>query len=135
VNTVNVGLEGNRDGRELGKSDVAALLTGLLEQTGLMEYRVVMRDGRLLSWTASNEMQVASEGVSAYMSLREAARELQHTYHWLSRNWRHLGLRPSRVGRVLFFSRDAIHDLIRRHVVSAGRGRPRVLGTRLSGVA
>ena len=65
------------------------------------------------------------------LALDEAAAELQHSYYWLSRNYRKLGLRPSRVGgKLLFMRRDIAALLVRQQV--RYRGRPRAAARPIS---
>ena len=59
-----------------------------------------------------------------YMNLRRTAARLDHSYFWLSRNYRRLGLRPSRVGGKLLFERKEVDQLLKRLRVGL-RGRPK----------
>lgn len=64
----------------------------------------------------------------AVLVLEEAASRLQHGYHWLSRNYRKLGLRPSRIGGKLLFREKDVNALITREKLCF-RGRPKKKGT------
>lgn len=68
------------------------------------------------------ERGIANEDL---LALEDAAAKLQHSYSWLSRNYRKLGLRPSRVGRNLLFKGTDIDALVARQKVRF-RGRPPV---------
>ena len=65
------------------------------------------------------------------LALDESAAELQHSYYWLSRNYRKLGLRPSKVGGKLLFMRRDIAALLARQQVRY-RGRPRAAARPIS---
>ena len=71
------------------------------------------------------------ENSSDVLALDEAAAELQHSYYWLSRNYRKLGLRPSKVGGKLLFMRRDIAALLARQQVRY-RGRPRAASRSIS---
>ena len=60
-----------------------------------------------------------------YMNLRRTAARLDHSYFWLSRNYRRLGLRPSRIGGKLLFERREVDQLLKRQKVGVS-GRPRI---------
>lgn len=75
------------------------------EQTGHLEARQERLDEQLLG-------------------LWEAAKLLEHSYFWLSRNYRRLGLKPSRIGGKLLFERADVRSLLKRQKVGK-RGRPR----------
>lgn len=64
-----------------------------------------------------------SKEASAPLNLKQAAEYLDHSYFWLSRNYRKLGLRPSRIGGKLLFSKKEITHLLTRFRVKS-RGRP-----------
>lgn len=59
------------------------------------------------------------------LSLKEAASLLNHSYCWLSRNYRKLGLRPSRVGGKVLFKGKDVQLLLNRNTISSP-GRPRI---------
>jgi hypothetical protein len=59
-----------------------------------------------------------------YLNLRRTAARLDHSYFWLSRNYKRLGLRPSRVGGKLLFERKEIDQLLKRLKIGVS-GRPR----------
>lgn len=78
-------------------------------------------------------LPLISQGVEApgehpgggdYMNLRRTAGRLDHSYFWLSRNYKRLGLRPSKVGGKLLFERREVDQLLKRLKVGAS-GRPR----------
>ena len=60
-----------------------------------------------------------------YLNLRRTAARLDHSYFWLSRNYRRLGLRPSRIGGKLLFERREVDLLLKRQKVGVS-GRPRI---------
>lgn len=60
-----------------------------------------------------------------YLNLRRTAARLDHSYFWLSRNYRRLGLRPSRIGGKLLFERKEVDHLIKRLKIGIS-GRPRM---------
>lgn len=59
------------------------------------------------------------------LSLKEAATLLNHSYCWLSRNYRKLGLRPSRVGGKVLFKGKDVQLLLNRNTIRSP-GRPRL---------
>lgn len=100
----------------------ATMMDMMLLTKGRKEYTLVVEDGALLKLEAAT----ASTGTSAapnHLSMRDAARRLRHSYTWLSRNWRRLGLKPRPIGRVLFFRSDDIDALINRTEPLGVRGR------------
>lgn len=62
---------------------------------------------------------------SDYLNLRRTAVRLDHSYFWLSRNYKRLGLRPSRVGGKLLFERKEVDQLLKRLKIGVS-GRPRM---------
>lgn len=69
--------------------------------------------------------QIPSKNQTEMLNLHEAANRLNHSYFWLSRNYKKLGLRPSRIGGKLLFDKSEIERLIqRRKVGRPGRPRP-----------
>lgn len=59
------------------------------------------------------------------LNLASAAEMLDHSYYWLSRNYRRLGLKPSRIGGKLLFQKEDVYALIKRQKVGTP-GRPRL---------
>ena len=58
------------------------------------------------------------------LSIGQTASLLGHNYFWVSRNYKKLGLRPSRIGGKLLFNRKEILALVEsRRVRTAGRPR------------
>ncbi len=84
-------------------------------------------DGYLVRGTASLEGEAKAalgQQESELLGLWEAAKLLEHSYFWLSRNYRSLGLKPSKIGGKLLFERGDVRALLKRQKV--GRvGRPR----------
>lgn len=66
---------------------------------------------------------VTAQSASGWLSMDQTAARLRHSYHWVSRNWRRLGLRPKEIGRVLFFRSADIDALINRSAPQRTRGR------------
>ncbi|MBI3550888.1 MAG: hypothetical protein HY077_00090 [Elusimicrobia bacterium] len=106
----------------------------LLQQLGPLSKLIVneviiqlKQDGFVLS----NGVKPESTGASAQpdedtlMNLTRAAELLDHSYFWLSRNYKRLGLQPSRIGGKLLFQKEDVFALVKRHKVKAP-GRPRV---------
>lgn len=58
-----------------------------------------------------------------WLTMIEAAAKCRCSLHWFSRNWRAWGLRPSKVGRLLFDEKE-VEAFLRSHRVRQ-RGRPR----------
>lgn len=109
-------------------TDVASLLGALLNSQERRSYKIVVQGGNLveLSQIAEEVKDRCSELQSGWVSLRTASKRLAHSYHWLSRSWRELGLRPRKVGGVLFFREVDISALIeRQRPLGCGPSRPR----------
>ena len=58
-----------------------------------------------------------------WLTMKEAAAKCRCSLFWFSRNWRSWGLRPSKVGRLLFDEKE-VDAFLRSHRVRQ-RGRPR----------
>ena len=108
------------------------LLSRLTAGEGRRYYRLTIENGRM---TGISEIKNGSSGdapsdpASPYLSPKEAAKRLGHSYTWLSRNWKSLGLRPSRVGNRLFYRREEIERFIAEHPHPDAKGRraPRMI--------
>lgn len=59
-----------------------------------------------------------------WLLMKGAAAKMRRSYHWFSRRWRKMGLRPS-AGRPLLFREEEIEAYLQRHRVRP-RGRPRI---------
>lgn len=59
-----------------------------------------------------------------WLLMKGAAAKMRRSYHWFSRSWRKMGLRPS-AGRPLLFREEEIEAYLQRHRVRP-RGRPRI---------
>jgi hypothetical protein len=108
--------------------DMASILTALLRSTERQSYRLIVHDGRLVELTRiSGEVKDRSSEMQAgWVSMRTAAKRLAHSYTWMSRSWRELGLHPRRMGSVLFFPEAEIAGVIeRQRPLGIRRGRPR----------
>ncbi len=104
------------------KELIAALLTG----EGRSQYRLVVEGGKLLEIAQDNLSLSAGVTIKKdSMSMEETARELRHSYHWLSRNWKRIGLTPKSLGRVLFFNRKQVEGLICNLPSKKSVGRPK----------
>lgn len=108
--------------------DIASVLTRLLNSTERQSFKLVVQGGKLieLSPIDSQAEDRCSEMQPGWVSLRTASKRLAHSYHWMSRHWRELGLRPRKMGCVLFFREEDIAALIeRQRPMGRGPGRPR----------
>ncbi|MBI5882182.1 MAG: hypothetical protein HZB91_03650 [Elusimicrobia bacterium] len=57
------------------------------------------------------------------MTMWDIAQTLGISYHWVSRNWKRMGLHPHRAaGRVLLFRRSEVDAYIARKRLRVGRG-------------
>lgn len=106
----------------LQATPLTTMMDKILLTKGRQEYTLVVQDGALLKLEASSSTTEPT-ATPNHLSMRDAARRLRHSYTWLSRNWRRLGLRPRPIGRVLFFRSDDIDALINRSVPQRTRGR------------
>ncbi len=61
------------------------------------------------------------------LNMARTAEMLDHSYFWLSRNYRRLGLKPSKIGGKLLFHREDVFALLKRKRVGVA-GRPRLAG-------
>lgn len=99
----------------------------LLEQFGPLSKLIVneviaqlKQDGLVLSTPPP-----AAVPEEEFLNLASAAELLDHSYFWLSRNYKRLGLKPSRIGGKLLFRRAGIFELVKRRMIRAP-GRPRM---------
>lgn len=81
------------------------------------------QDGLVLSPAVAAPSTTASE--EELLNLVQASEMLDHSYFWLSRNYKRLGLKPSRIGGKLLFEKRDVFALVKRQKVGAP-GRPRV---------
>lgn len=109
-------------------SDVSSLLGALLSSQGRRCFRLIISDGQLLELKEVDEevKDRAGELQPGWVSLRTASKRLAHSYSWMSRHWRGMGLHPRKMGSVLFFKETDISALIeRQRPLGRGPGRPR----------
>jgi hypothetical protein len=90
--------------------DFGAVLLGMLKEPGRVSFKGVIESGRMVEF--SRIQSAAPE--NGYRSMRDAATYLRHGYHWLSRNWKKLGLNPKKVGKPYFFAQDDLDACIQR---------------------
>ena len=103
----------------------------ILQQLGPLSKLIVneviiqlKQDGFILA-SGKSEPEGAATDDAELMNLARAAELLDHSYFWLSRNYKRLGLKPSRIGGKLLFQRDDVFALVKRNKVRTA-GRPRV---------
>lgn len=100
------------------------VLANLHPLSDIIAQKILRRMGRPENGLGKDELMKSVPNAGEILALDEAAAELKHSYHWLSRSYRKLGLKPSRVGGKLLFTRKEITALLIRQQVSY-RGRPR----------
>ena len=107
------------------------LSDSLLEQFGPLSKLIVneviaqlKQDGLVLS-TPPGTTALAPDPEEELMNLASTAELLDHSYFWLSRNYRRLGLKPSRIGGKLLFQKADIFELVNRQKIRSP-GRPRL---------
>jgi hypothetical protein len=112
--------------------DVASVLSKLLKTPERRSFKIVVQEGRLLELAEipeANSYKIGDRFAAmqrGWISLKDAAKRLAHGYCWLSRSWRGMGLRPRKIGHVLFFREADIAALIeRQRPLGRGPGRPR----------
>lgn len=103
-------------------SPLTTMMDKMLQTKGRREYTLVVQDGALMKLEANSSTPGAT-ATPNHLSMRDAALRLRHSYTWLSRNWRRLGLKPRRLGRVLFFRSEDIDAMINRSEPQRTRGR------------
>lgn len=109
-------------------ADVTALLGTLLSDRKRRCFRLIIEGGQLLELKEIDEevKDRAGELQPGWVSLRTASKRLAHSYSWMSRRWREMGLHPRKMGSVLFFKETDISALIERQRPLGHRpGRPR----------
>lgn len=116
--------------------DVTALLGTLLSDRKRRCFRLIIEGGQLLELKEIDEQvkDRAGELQPGWVSLRTASKRLAHSYSWMSRHWRGMGLHPRKMGSVLFFKEADISALIeRQRPLGRAPGRPRkivgIIGT------
>lgn len=111
-----------------GCRDIASVLGRLLNSPERQTFTLTVEGGKLL------ELRVVAAGEKCrdagmqegWVSMETAANRLAHSYYWLCRKWRELGLPRRQIGRAIFFREADIAALIeRQRPAGRGRGRPR----------
>ena len=64
----------------------------------------------------------AGELQPGWRTMADTAARLGHRYHWLSRHWKELGLKPKLIGRIMLFREVEIDALIARQSSKDARG-------------
>ena len=97
----------------------------VLSRTVVLELLAQLKsEGMVLSRQPNSVATVGFNAPKSLLNLKETAQLLDHSYFWLSRNYKKLGLRPSCIGGKLLFHQGEIARLLDRHRIRA-RGRPR----------
>lgn len=132
MTTPNTNEQQDSESVPVGTADVTVLLGALLNSPGRKSFKIVVQGGRLVELAEipeANDYRIGDRFAAmqgGWISLRDAAKRLAHGYCWLSRSWRKMGLRPRKVGHVLFFREADISALIeRQRPLGRGPGRPR----------
>lgn len=101
---------------------------------GRQEFRLVYESGRLIESveipsSALPQPAAVAAPASGWLTMAQAAKKCCCSLWWFSRNWKDWGLRPSRMGRLLFDAGE-IEKLLQEKRITR-RGRPRkIVGDR-----
>jgi hypothetical protein len=111
---------------EMMEEDNPMISDSLSEQFGPLSKLIV---SEVIARLKQNGMMLSTAAAAIpeeeHLNLPRAAELLDHSYFWLSRNYKRLGLRPSRIGGKLLFRRLDLLELMKRREVRAP-GRPRM---------
>jgi hypothetical protein len=110
-----------------GANHIPALYTLVeyaLNIKGRVTYTLVVEDGKLVQLAQANGSADTGAESTSRLTMKQAAEIMRHSYDWLSRNYKRLGLHPTSYGYPLLFDAREIEDCMKRHIKNY-RGRPR----------
>ena len=103
----------------------SAFFSSLFGAVGDGDYFVGIRGERVVSFRQAEPETTMSANEGEFLDMRAAAAFLRHGYHWLSRHWKRLGLRPHPIGKILLFHKKDLEEFLGSTKVGRGPGRPR----------
>jgi hypothetical protein len=104
-------------------SALYALIDSALSIEGRVTYTLTVENGKLIQLSQVSNPDTGPK-TARHLTMRQAAEIMHHSYDWLSRNYKRLGLHPTNYGYPLLFDAQEIEDCMKRNVKSY-RGRPR----------
>jgi hypothetical protein len=107
-----------------GYPAIYAMLDNALSIKGRVTYTLTVEDGKLVQFAQANPSTTPGAKTVTHLTMKQAAEIMHHSYDWLSRNYRRLGLHPTTYGYPLLFDAQEIEDCMKHHVKNY-RGRPR----------
>jgi hypothetical protein len=103
---------------------ICNLVANALNVKGRVSYTLTVEDGRLVQIAQVGIVAASGAEAPKHLTIKQAAERMHHSYDWLSRNHKRLGLHPTSFGFPLLFEAQEIDDCMKRHVKNY-RGRPR----------
>lgn len=99
-----------------------AMVDNALSIKGRVTYTLTVDDGKLVRFAQADES--AGPKAPSRLTMKQAAEIMHHSYFWLSRNYKRLGLHPTNYGFPLLFDALEIEECMKRNTKTY-RGRPR----------